>query len=173
MKTKTTITTMILIAISTIAFSLNQKKSNPENKSDCTSFKNEKYISINGDLFIIMDTMDKNAIPVKLSINTKFEESNPVISSDGNTLYFVSDRKGGYGGKDIWASERFSDGTWCKPYNLGSMINTSLDEDHPVILNDGVTLMFSSNGRDNNNEMESFSSTLNDEGLWTLPEKTE
>ncbi len=171
MKTKTSILTIILIVISNIAISVNQKKSDTGNKPEDTNSQKEMYVSINGDIYKI-DAINNEAAPVKININTKYEESNPALSADGNTLYFVSDRKGGYGGKDIWASERLSNGNWCEPYNLGSQINTSKDEDNPVILDDGVTLMFTSNGR-NNNENESYSSTMNDEGLWMLPEKTE
>lgn len=171
MKTKTIILTIVFIAINTIAFSMNQKKSDTGNKPEDTNSQKEMYVSIKGDIYKI-DTTNKAEAPVKININTKYEESNPALSIDGNTLYFVSDRKGGYGGKDIWASERLSDGSWCNPYNLGTQINTCKDENDPVILDDGVTLTFTSNGR-NNNENEKFSSTMNDEGLWTLSEKTE
>ncbi len=170
MKTQTTILTVVLIVLSNIAFSINQKKSNPGNKSDSTNFKKEIYVSIDGDIYKI-DAMNKEASPVKININTKYEESNPTLSSsDGNTVYFVSDRKGGYGGKDIWASERLSNGNWCEPYNLGKQINTGGDEDYPVILEDDATLMFTSNGRNNNKANESYSSTMNDRGLWSSPE---
>ncbi len=172
MKTKTVILAIIFTATGVSAFSLNQGKSYPVPSPSIIASGNEKYVSIDGDIYKI-DTANKSEVPVKININTKYEESNPVLSSDRSTLYFVSDRKGGYGGKDIWASERLSDGSWSKPYNLGSQINSCKDEDHPVILKDGVTLVFTSNGRNASNENETFSSTMNDEGLWSLPEKTE
>ncbi|MFH0865331.1 MAG: hypothetical protein V1904_04005 [Bacteroidota bacterium] len=172
MKTQKIILIAFLIVISNISFSVNHKSSNPATKPEDTNSQKEMYVSIDGDIYKI-DATDKAAAPVKININTKYEECSPALSIDGNTLYFVSDRKGGYGGKDIWASERLSDGSWCKPYNLGPQINTCKDENDPVILDDGVTLTYTSNGRNDTNENKNFSSTMNDEGLWALPEKTE
>lgn len=73
-------------------------------------------------------------------------ESQPAISSDGNTLYFVSDRKGGYGGYDIYRATKSVDGKWGAAVNLGPMINTSGNEKSPFIHADGKTLYFSSDG---------------------------
>jgi len=79
-------------------------------------------------------------------VNTAGWESQPSISADGRTLYFVSTRQGGYGGYDIWSSELNTDGTWAKPVNLGPEINTSYDEQSPFIHSDNESLYFSSNG---------------------------
>lgn len=172
MKTHTTIITIALIIAGHFTFSSVQRTSLDAYISGEPSSQKEIYVSINGDIYKI-NNVDNNDSPVKININTKYEESNPVLSPDGNTLYFVSDRKGGFGGKDIWASERLSDGSWCKPCNLGPQINTCKDEDNPIILDDGVTLTFTTSGRNESNENEIYSATMNDEGLWTLPEKFE
>src|SRR5690606_838185 len=66
-------------------------------------------------------------------INTKGWESQPSISADGNTLYFVSNRQGGQGGYDIWKSTLMSNGKWSEPQNLGPQINTPYDESAPFI----------------------------------------
>ena len=79
-------------------------------------------------------------------VNTAGWESQPSISADGRTLYFVSTRQGGYGGYDIWSSELNSDGTWSGPVNLGPDINTAYDEQSPFIHPDNESLYFSSNG---------------------------
>src|SRR5690606_8883785 len=79
-------------------------------------------------------------------INTPGWESQPSISADGRTLYFVSTRAGGLGGYDIWKSDLISDGTWSVPVNLGHDINTPYDEQSPFIHPDNETLYFSSNG---------------------------
>jgi len=79
-------------------------------------------------------------------VNTAGWESQPSISADGRTLYFVSTRQGGYGGYDIWRSELNSDGTWSSPVNLGPDINTAYDEQSPFIHPDNESLYFSSNG---------------------------
>jgi len=79
-------------------------------------------------------------------INTSGWESQPSISADGKTLYFVSTRKGGYGGYDIWKSDLNNDGSWTIPVNLGPEINTAFDEQSPFIHPDDESLYFSSNG---------------------------
>jgi outer membrane protein OmpA-like peptidoglycan-associated protein/tetratricopeptide (TPR) repeat protein len=79
-------------------------------------------------------------------VNTAGWESQPSISANGRTLYFVSTRQGGYGGYDIWSSELNTDGTWSNPVNLGKEINTSYDEHSPFIHPDNESLYFSSNG---------------------------
>jgi peptidoglycan-associated lipoprotein len=68
--------------------------------------------------------------------------AHPSLSADGQTLYFVSDREGGFGKKDIWMTEKVSDG-WSEPENLGPKINTDGNEMFPFIRDDG-TLYFSS-----------------------------
>ncbi|PCH94944.1 MAG: hypothetical protein COB85_05075 [Bacteroidetes bacterium] len=74
-------------------------------------------------------------------------ESQPSISSDGQTLYFTSNRKGGIGGLDIYKSEKDTSGHWGKPINLGWNINTTGNEKSPFIHPDKKTLYFSSDGR--------------------------
>lgn len=66
------------------------------------------------------------------------------ISEDGTTLFFASDMKGGYGGKDIYTSQ-FKDGQWTKPKNAGDIINTPHDEAFPS-WHEGGVLFFSSDG---------------------------
>ena len=58
------------------------------------------------------------------SINTKYNEYYPIITADGNSLYFTArHRPNGLGGEDVWASRRTKDG-WSKAVNLGAPINT-------------------------------------------------
>jgi len=73
-------------------------------------------------------------------------ESQPSLSSDGKTLYFASNRKGGLGGIDIYKSTRDDSGEWGMPVNLGPTINTMGDEKSPFIHTDNITLYFSSSG---------------------------
>lgn len=72
-------------------------------------------------------------------INGSSIEDNPYISEDGNNLWFVSDRSGGIGGKDFWYSSRGSSGTWALPINLGSVFNSTGDDDQPYIPNGGAS----------------------------------
>lgn len=74
-------------------------------------------------------------------------ESQPSITSDGKTLYFASDREGGYGGTDIWVVRKDDNNKWGKPENLGPNINTPGNERTPFIHTDSQTLYFSSSNR--------------------------
>ncbi|RLD69022.1 MAG: peptidoglycan-associated lipoprotein, partial [Bacteroidetes bacterium] len=58
------------------------------------------------------------------SINTRFRETHASMSANGRYLYFTSDRPGGYGGLDLYVSEKLEDGSWGKAKNLGPSINT-------------------------------------------------
>lgn len=97
-------------------------------------------------------------------------ESQPSISSDGKTLFFVSDRKGGFGGVDIYFSTRNENGEWSDPVNLGTTINTIGDEKSPFIHTDSQTLYFSSNGFDGLGGLDIYFSRLNPNGNWTKPQ---
>lgn len=81
---------------------------------------------------------------VKLFTDSTISCGHPSLSYSGDTLYFVSDAPGGYGGKDIYYAE-YSNGEWVGVTNLGPLINTSGDELFPTIRKDG-SLYFSSNG---------------------------
>ena len=74
-----------------------------------------------------------------------YSVGHPAITEDGKNIFFVSDRKGGYGGTDIYTSQ-FVEGRWTKPINMGARINTSGDEKYPYLSQDHV-LFFSSDGR--------------------------
>ena len=70
--------------------------------------------------------------------------AHPAYSPNGNSLYFTSDKPGGYGGMDLWRVDREGDG-WGTPKNCGSEVNTSEDEAFPSMRH-ADTLYFSSDG---------------------------
>ena len=80
-------------------------------------------------------------------INSAAWESQPSLSADGRVLYFLSDRKGGLGNRDIYVSHQIEPNKWTKAENLGSKINTSYDEISPFVHANGRTLFFAANGR--------------------------
>ncbi len=92
------------------------------------------------------------------------------FSPDGNTLFFVSDRKGGMGGKDIWFCKKNTDGSWGNPENPGPIINTALNEDAPFITKDGNTLFFSSEGHNSMGGYDVFKSAMAADGSWAAPQ---
>jgi outer membrane protein OmpA-like peptidoglycan-associated protein/tetratricopeptide (TPR) repeat protein len=102
-------------------------------------------------------------------VNSKFWDSQPAISPDGNVLYFVSNRPGGQGGYDIWKSELGQDGLWQNPVNLGPEINTPYDEHTPFIHPDGKTLYFSSNGWPGFGNKDIFYCRMDRQGKWGQP----
>ncbi len=76
----------------------------------------------------------------------KSNETHASLSPDGNTLYFTSNRDGGFGGLDIYKTTRDEKGKWNDPENLGPQINTTLNEETPFVSRDGKYLYFSSQG---------------------------
>lgn len=80
------------------------------------------------------------------AVHSPADELYPSVDEDG-TLYFGSDREGGFGGWDVWRSRLRADGTYGPAENLGPAINTELWEFNPSILPDGDTLLFASIGR--------------------------
>jgi outer membrane protein OmpA-like peptidoglycan-associated protein len=103
-------------------------------------------------------------------VNTAYWETQPSISADGKTIYFVSSKPGGAGGSDIWISKMGSDGKWGEPVNAGEVINSAGDETTPFIHFDGKTLYFSSNGRPNLGGFDIYMSRLQTDDTWSKPE---
>lgn len=102
-------------------------------------------------------------------VNTRGWESQPSLSADGNTLYFVSDRPGGEGLIDIWYSQRDAAGNWQEPQNLGPVINTPEREQAPFIHPDGQTLYFMSDGHPSLGGFDLYLSRRQPDGSWGSP----
>lgn len=106
-------------------------------------------------------------------INSSSWDSQPSISSDGKTLYFISNRPGALGGADdadIYVSYLGSDGKWSKPANLGEPINTKKREDSPFIFPGGKVMYFASAGHDGFGGLDFYVTTKQDDGTWSAPE---
>ncbi len=132
-------------------------------------FKNDEY---NGDIYVSNFDGEKwnGATKLGKNINSKFWETHASISSDNRTLYFTSNRKGGFGGLDIYKSEyNFEKKTWNKPVNLGHEINTPYNEETPYISEDGNTLYFSSQGHYTMGSFDIFYSKKLKDNLWSSP----
>lgn len=103
-----------------------------------------------GGLFVTdFDTLGKKwdePRAIKKPLNSKYYEASICQSADSSTLFFTSDRPGGYGGRDIYMVYLQEDDKWTEPQNLGPTINTPFDEDAPYFHPDGKTLYYSSNG---------------------------
>ncbi|MBD1392245.1 OmpA family protein [Mucilaginibacter glaciei] len=123
------------------------------------------------DIYIAQKKGNDWGKPFSLSapLNTAGWEAQPSISADGRTIYFVSNRKGGYGGYDIWKSKLTEKG-WGNPENMGPEINTAYDEQSPFIHPDDSTFYFCSNGWPGLGNKDLFVSRLGPDGKWKRPE---
>jgi hypothetical protein len=99
------------------------------------------------------------------TVNTAAYEGQACINAQGNQLYFVSNRNGGYGGKDIYVTS-FINGYWREPKNLGPQINTAGDEGAPFIHADNKHFYFSSNGHKGLGKADLFFSTKSNDSTY-------
>ena len=97
-------------------------------------------------------------------INSRFWDSQPSLSTNGDKLYFVSARPG-LGGQDIWVSQLVNN-EWTQAVNLGESVNTTKDDASPFIYPDDQTLFFASNGRPGMGKFDLYSSKIN-AGQWS------
>ena len=109
------------------------------------------------------------SVRLNKNINTKYWESHGFISEDGKSMIFASDRPGGFGGLDLYLSNKVK-GDWGSAVNLGPEINTPFNEDRPFLINNGKTLFFSSQGHLNMGGYDLFRSDLQSNSLWSKPE---
>lgn len=128
----------------------------------------------NCDLYV-SDFQNGEWSPIrKLSPNVNhpvYWDSQPTIAADGLTLYFASDRPGGYGGIDLYVTTKDPQtGNWSVPQNLGPKINTAGNEKTPFIHSDSETLYFSSDGHFGFGDLDIFYARKNDKGEWEEPE---
>lgn len=103
------------------------------------NFESDIYVSImEGTTWSQKKKMGAN-------VNTNSWEAHAFESPNGQTLYFSSDRPGGFGGMDIYFCNK-NGSDWGKAVNAGVRINTFLNDDYPYITNDGQTFIYASQG---------------------------
>lgn len=125
-----------------------------------------------GDIYFseLRDTVFVNIIPFPAEeLNTSAWETHATISPDGNYLYFVSDREGGMGGRDIYRLKKLPNGEWSKAMNLGAPINTPYDEESPFLGADNRTMYFSSNGPASMGGFDIFVTQMDESEQWSEP----
>jgi OOP family OmpA-OmpF porin len=122
------------------------------------------------DLFESQKNGDQWSAPRNLGpyVNTPAWESQPSLSADGRTLYFISDRRSGMGLRDIWVTTLDEKGNWTKAVNLGKPINSEYDEMSPFIHVNNRTLFFATNALQGFGGYDIFYSERDSLG-WTLP----
>ncbi|MFN3403199.1 MAG: OmpA family protein [Cytophagaceae bacterium] len=135
-------------------------------------YKNDT-ITGNGDIYVserkgVQWTRPKN---LGKEINSPYWEPSASLIADENTIFFTSDRPGGYGGTDIYVSRKQKDGKWGVPKNLGPNVNTPYDEEAPFIHADSRTLYFSSQGHNSMGGYDVFTcSFFHENDSVSLPE---
>ncbi|MDX2280819.1 MAG: OmpA family protein [Saprospiraceae bacterium] len=98
----------------------------------------------------------------------EFHTAFPSLSADGNRLFFASNKPGGYGGMDLYVSNR-ENGNWGQAINLGPIINTEGNEIFPFMASDN-RLYFASNGHIGLGGQDIYySSTTGGQDAWNLP----
>ena len=103
------------------------------------------------------------------TIDTMSTIGQPTVSESELIIYFAADRKGGFGGNDIWVAFRDSKTEgFNRPMNLGDVVNTPGDEMFPFLRND-TTLFFASDGHGGMGGLDIFVSTIDTAGKWGEP----
>ncbi len=126
------------------------------------------------DLFIAYRRGDRWTRPENMGqpVNSKFWETQPSLSADGKTLYYVRGRqtRSGIRDQDIYVTKQNEDGTWTKPEPLPPTVNTPGKEESVMIHPDGETLYFASDGHLGMGGMDLFVSRKDENGHWQKPE---
>ncbi|MAW21480.1 MAG: hypothetical protein CMD16_03685 [Flavobacteriales bacterium] len=125
----------------------------------------------NCDIFYVFNNngswSEVQSFPDNISMLDSWE-SQPTVSSDGKTIIFSSDRKGGYGKMDLYEIN-YNDGQWSAPKNLGDKINSSEYEKSPYLHTDGKTLFFASTNFPSLGGFDVFYSRKDSLGYWQTP----
>jgi len=122
------------------------------------------------DIYIAYLEGNDWSAPVNMGdvVNDESWDSQPCISSDGNSIFFISTRNGSHGSSDIYITRKNKFGDWGLPVNLGDEINTPLSEVSPYLSPDGKTLYFASAGHPGFGDLDVFMSVYED-CKWSEP----
>jgi outer membrane protein OmpA-like peptidoglycan-associated protein len=106
------------------------------------------------------------------AINSAGWDSHPSLTHSGDTLFFASNRKHGFGLSDIYYSVKDRHGKWATARNAGPLINTRGSEVSPFFHHKANMLFFSSNGHTINfGQFDIYKSSLSN-GIWSEPRNT-
>ncbi|MFT5617620.1 MAG: OOP family OmpA-OmpF porin [Arenicella sp.] len=139
--------------------------------TSCEGAGNKRQIYGSCDLFISKKVGGVWSPPRNIgnAINTKYWESQPALSADGNIIFFASDRPGGKGGRDLWITKADEKGKWSRPINLEA-VNSRGNEFSPFIHASGQNLFFSSDGFGGFGRLDLFKSDKDKLNNWSKPE---
>lgn len=98
-----------------------------------------------------------------------FVAMQPFVTPDGKTLYFISDRQGGFGGTDVWKADLNIEGLPLNAVNLGATVNTKADEQAPFYDPKEQRLVYSSKGFTGMGGFDLFESFWIGQDHWSIP----
>jgi len=123
------------------------------------------------DIFMSTKSDEEWAVPTNVGapVNDSLQERSVFVTPDHERMYFSTDRPGGFGGEDIWVSEKVR-GTWAAPANLGPTINGTHQERDPFVVTIGTTsyLYFVSDRPGGLGDCDLWMSVMSD-GVWSDP----
>ncbi|NBR13163.1 MAG: tetratricopeptide repeat protein [Flavobacteriales bacterium] len=126
------------------------------------------------DLFFTQRIGNKWTNPINLpgNVNTMHWETQPSLSADGKTLYFIRGIRNRSGSRDsdIYVSYLQTDGTWGTAQRLPNNVNTTYAEESVCIHPDGRTLYFASRGHVGMGGSDLFVTRMDENGNWSKPE---
>jgi outer membrane protein OmpA-like peptidoglycan-associated protein/Tol biopolymer transport system component len=126
------------------------------------------------DLFYTKKVGSRWLNPVNIPgyINTPLWETQPSLSADGKTIYFIREikNKGASDNADIYMSKLQENGVWGQPIRLPDIINTPYAEESVLIHPDGKTLYFASKGHIGMGGTDLFISRMDENGNWSEPQ---
>ena len=114
--------------------------------------KNKRVVLYKADVAADGSWTDIKKLPFN---KKKVSITNPVLSADDTQLFFASDMKPSQGKTDIFVVDIRKDGSYSKPRNLGTFVNTNGTETSPFITNDNI-LYFSSDGHPGQGKLDIF-----------------
>lgn len=159
----------------------------PEKLDFCNNQMNEATIAVSSDerkIYVYQDATGGGDIYYSNFSGNKFEglaaleykdvnslywETHCTVTPDGENMYFVSDRPGGYGGRDIYRVVKLPNGEWSRAQNMGPSINTPFDEESPFIDPNNKTLYYASNGSGSMGGFDIFVTFRDTDNNWSTP----
>ena len=128
-----------------------------------------------GDCDLFISTLQEDSTWTKpdnlgVRVNSVAWDSHPALSHQGDTLFFASDRLGGFGLSDIYYTTRDKRGSWTPALNMGPVINTRKNDVSPFYHPVFEVLYFSSNGQLYNFGEFDIYKAYNVDGHWTEPQ---
>ncbi len=147
------------------------------NSTLLSKFDDNQFVFYNsnsgaGDLFLAEKVKDKWKIgkAIKFINENDSRESSASVPQSSDEIYFVSNRKGGFGECDIYYCKKESESKWSKPVNIGGEINTEYDEGDVFVSADGTKLFFSSKGHNTMGGYDIFRCDRQESGVWGKPQ---